>query len=114
MYMYNLCVLVVSSGHIKVQIFVIIHIDACCLWSLDTFTHTHIHLHIHICTHSHTHTYINTYTADDWRPGRTLVLCSWDAEEYGLIGSTEFVEDKGKLLREGTVAYLNVDSSVAG
>jgi len=28
----------------------------------------------------------------DWRPGRTLVLCSWDAEEYGLIGSTEFVE----------------------
>ena len=54
------------------------------------------------------------YTADDWRPGRTLVLCSWDAEEYGLIGSTEFVEDKGKLLREGTVAYLNVDSSVAG
>ena len=51
---------------------------------------------------------------DDWRPGRTLVLCSWDAEEYGLIGSTEFVEDKGKLLREGTVAYLNVDSSVSG
>jgi len=28
----------------------------------------------------------------DWRPGRTMVLCSWDAEEYGLIGSTEFVE----------------------
>ena len=42
------------------------------------------------------------------------MLCSWDAEEYGLIGSTEFVEDKGKLLREGTVAYLNVDSAVAG
>ena len=60
------------------------------------------------CTHTHTH------TTDDWRPGRTLVLCSWDAEEYGLIGSTEFVEDMGKLLREGTVAYLNVDSAVAG
>ena len=28
----------------------------------------------------------------DWRPGRTVVLCSWDAEEYGLIGSTEWVE----------------------
>ena len=28
----------------------------------------------------------------DWRPGRTIVLCSWDAEEYGLIGSTEWVE----------------------
>ena len=50
----------------------------------------------------------------DWRPGRTLVLCSWDAEEYGLIGSSEFVEDKGKLLRDGTVAYLNVDSAVSG
>ena len=32
----------------------------------------------------------------EWRPGRTLVLCSWDAEEYGLIGSTEWVE-----VREG-------------
>ena len=52
--------------------------------------------------------------AGDWRPGRTIVLCSWDAEEYGLIGSTEFVEDKGKLLRDGTVAYLNVDSAVSG
>ena len=28
----------------------------------------------------------------DWRPGRTITLCSWDAEEYGLIGSTEWVE----------------------
>ena len=79
-----------------------------------THTHTHALTHTHMYTLTHTHTHINTYTADDWRPGRTLVLCSWDAEEYGLIGSTEFVEDKGKLLREGTVAYLNVDSSVAG
>ena len=28
----------------------------------------------------------------DWRPGRSLVLCSWDSEEYGLVGSTEYVE----------------------
>ena len=27
-----------------------------------------------------------------WRPGRTLVLCSWDAEEFGLIGSTEWTQ----------------------
>ncbi len=27
-----------------------------------------------------------------WRPGRTVVLCSWDAEEYGLIGSSEWVQ----------------------
>ena len=28
----------------------------------------------------------------EWRPGRTVILCSWDAEEYGLIGSYEWVE----------------------
>ena len=28
----------------------------------------------------------------DWRPGRTVILCSWDAEEYGLIGSYEWTE----------------------
>ena len=28
----------------------------------------------------------------DWRPGRTIVLCSWDAEEFAMIGSTEFIE----------------------
>ena len=27
-----------------------------------------------------------------WRPGRTLVLCSWDAEEFGLVGSTEWTQ----------------------
>lgn len=50
----------------------------------------------------------------DWRPGRTIVLCSWDAEEYGLIGSTEWVEDYSKLLGTITMAYLNLDISVLG
>ena len=50
----------------------------------------------------------------DWRPGRTIVLCSWDAEEMGLIGSTEWVESRGKLLGANTVAYLNVDVGVQG
>ena len=77
-------------------------------------TNKHTYTHSYTCTHTtHAHTHCSPH-ADGWRPGRTLVLCSWDAEEYGLIGSTEFVEDKGKLLREGTVAYLNVDSAVAG
>ncbi|KAL8280525.1 hypothetical protein RQP46_007173 [Phenoliferia psychrophenolica] len=49
-----------------------------------------------------------------WTPLRTIVLASWDAEEYGLIGSTEFGEDFGAWLKEKTVAYLNVDVSVAG
>ena len=31
-----------------------------------------------------------------WRPKRTIVFCSWDAEEEGLIGSTEWVEQHAK------------------
>lgn len=49
-----------------------------------------------------------------WRPKRTIILASWDAEEYGLIGSTEWVEENSEWLsKEGTV-YLNCDSGVAG
>lgn len=49
-----------------------------------------------------------------WKPRRTLIFCSWGAEEQGLIGSREFVEQYGKLLSERAVAYLNVDSAVQG
>jgi len=48
-----------------------------------------------------------------WRPKRTMVFCSWDAEEEGLIGSTEWVEAHAKIL-ENAVAYFNVDVAVAG
>nr|XP_009859433.1 putative N-acetylated-alpha-linked acidic dipeptidase [Ciona intestinalis] len=47
-----------------------------------------------------------------WRPRRTLVFCSWGAEEYGLIGSTEWVEEFQKQLLFRAVAYINVDVSV--
>ena len=77
-----------------------------------------------------------TLRTKGWRPGRTIVLCSWDAEEPGLIGSTEWVEvggreaclcmykshdclhahtqERQKVLGPNTVAYLNVDTAVAG
>jgi N-acetylated-alpha-linked acidic dipeptidase len=48
-----------------------------------------------------------------WRPKRTMVFCSWDAEEEGLIGSTEWVEQHAKTL-ERAAAYFNVDVAVAG
>lgn len=41
---------------------------------------------------------------------RTIIFCNWDAEEYGLIGSTEFVEDYANLLSQRAVAYFNVDN----
>ena len=49
-----------------------------------------------------------------WTPKRTIILCSWDAEEYGLIGSTEWAEENADDLREKAVAYLNVDVAVSG
>jgi N-acetylated-alpha-linked acidic dipeptidase len=48
-----------------------------------------------------------------WHPRRTIVFCSWDAEEQGLIGSTEWVEQLGETLKNA-VAYFNVDVAVAG
>ncbi|XP_023932658.1 N-acetylated-alpha-linked acidic dipeptidase 2-like [Lingula anatina] len=49
-----------------------------------------------------------------WRPRRTLIFCSWGAEEYGLIGSWEWVENFVKNLNQRAVAYLNVDIAVQG
>lgn len=42
------------------------------------------------------------------------VLASWDAEEYGLLGSTEFVEEYIPWLTESAVAYLNIDIGTSG
>lgn len=49
-----------------------------------------------------------------WKPRRTILLCSWDGEEQGLIGSTEWAEENGPELKEKAVAYLNMDSAVSG
>ncbi|KAJ6803064.1 putative glutamate carboxypeptidase 2 [Iris pallida] len=49
-----------------------------------------------------------------WRPRRTIILCNWDAEEYGLIGSTEWVEENREMLASRAIAYLNIDSAVSG
>lgn len=49
-----------------------------------------------------------------WKPHRTLVFASWDAEEYGLVGSTEWVEDHAAHLTKNTLAYLNVDIGAVG
>jgi N-acetylated-alpha-linked acidic dipeptidase len=56
---------------------------------------------------------IGTLLRQGWRPRRTIVFCSWDAEEEGLIGSTEWVEQQGRTL-DHAVAYFNVDVGVSG
>lgn len=69
---------------------------------------------------------------EDWKPLRTIVIASWDAEEvgscimsiilpesffvlqYGLIGSTEWGEDFAEWIQKHVVAYVNLDTAVAG
>ncbi|XP_048259315.1 N-acetylated-alpha-linked acidic dipeptidase 2-like [Haliotis rufescens] len=53
-------------------------------------------------------------SSGEWRPRRSLVFCSWGAEEYGSLGSSEWVEEYMKNLGARTVAYLNVDTAVSG
>jgi len=48
-----------------------------------------------------------------WKPKRRIVICSWDAEEEGLMGSTEWAEMHAKELAHA-VAYFNTDVGVAG
>nr|XP_054950709.1 glutamate carboxypeptidase 2 isoform X2 [Pan paniscus] len=55
-----------------------------------------------------------TLKKEGWRPRRTILFASWDAEEFGLLGSTEWAEENSRLLQERGVAYINADSSIEG
>ncbi len=49
-----------------------------------------------------------------WRPRRTIVFCTWDGEEYGKQGATNFVEEYLKSFEGRLVAYLNADPPIVG
>ena len=49
-----------------------------------------------------------------WRPKRTIILAAWDGEEWGLLGSTEWVEKHAQELSTKAVAYINSDSTGEG
>lgn len=51
---------------------------------------------------------------EGWRPRRTILFASWDAEEFTLTSSTEWGEEHQDWLRDRAVAYLNVDSAASG
>ncbi|PHH51860.1 putative glutamate carboxypeptidase [Ceratocystis fimbriata CBS 114723] len=57
---------------------------------------------------------IGVARAAGWKPTRTIVFASWDGEEYGLIGSTEWVEEYLPWLHVTSVAYVNIDMGVGG
>lgn len=52
---------------------------------------------------------MQTINETGWRPARSIVFCSWDGEEHGLLGSTEFVEEFADILSKRAVVYLNMD-----
>lgn len=49
-----------------------------------------------------------------WKPKRTIVYCSWDGEEEGLLGSTEWAEEHAEELKQKAVAYINTDGNGRG
>jgi N-acetylated-alpha-linked acidic dipeptidase len=49
-----------------------------------------------------------------WQPRRTILLAFWDGEEFGLIGSTEWMEKHADELDRNLIAYLNADSTGKG
>jgi N-acetylated-alpha-linked acidic dipeptidase len=51
---------------------------------------------------------------EGWRPKRTIVYASWDAEEPGLLGSTEWAEEHAAELKAKGVLYINTDSNGRG
>ncbi|MEW6511059.1 MAG: M28 family metallopeptidase [Bacteroidota bacterium] len=57
---------------------------------------------------------IGALVRSGWQPRRTIVYCAWDAEEPGLIGSTEWVETHADELSRKAVVYINSDGNGRG
>ncbi|HEY2445980.1 MAG TPA: transferrin receptor-like dimerization domain-containing protein [Rhizomicrobium sp.] len=57
---------------------------------------------------------IGALAAQGWRPRRSIVYTSWDGEEPGLIGSTEWVETHADELKQKAVLYINSDTNHRG
>jgi N-acetylated-alpha-linked acidic dipeptidase len=53
-------------------------------------------------------------TRKGWKPKRSIILAFWDGEEFGLIGSTEWMEKHARELDDKLVAYIYADSSGTG
>ena len=57
---------------------------------------------------------ISEVAKSGWKPKRTIVYAAWDAEEQGLIGSTEWAEQYADELRQKAAVYINTDSNGRG
>ncbi|KAG6821633.1 hypothetical protein H0H93_000142 [Arthromyces matolae] len=94
-------------GHIKDEVVIVgCHRDAWVLGAADPTSGT-VALHEVIRA-------FGALLRTGWKPLRTVVFASWDAEEYGLVGSTEWGEDFAEWISKHAVAYLNTDVSSSG
>ena len=57
---------------------------------------------------------LGTLARQGWQPRRTIVIGFWDGEEFGLLGSTAWVEDHQAELARKAVVYINLDAAVSG
>lgn len=57
---------------------------------------------------------LNELTKEGFKPHYSIVLASWDGEEYGLLGSTAYAEKYGERLGKEVVTYINLDAAVSG
>ncbi|MES2136720.1 MAG: transferrin receptor-like dimerization domain-containing protein [Pseudomonadota bacterium] len=57
---------------------------------------------------------LGTLARSGWRPERTIVYASWDGEEPGLLGSTEWAETHADELKRKAVLYINTDNNGRG
>jgi len=87
-------------------VFVGNHRDAWCFGAVDPGSGTAVQLEIVRV--------FGELLALGWRPRRSIVFASWDAEEYNLIGSTEHVEERIDAIRAHGIGYINVDTAVSG
>ncbi|KAF2803727.1 Zn-dependent exopeptidase [Mytilinidion resinicola] len=90
----------------KKKIIVGNHRDSWCFGAIDPGSGTAVMLEVIDI--------LGALRATGWRPLRTIEFASWDAEEYNLIGSTEYVESRMDALRADAIAYINVDVGVSG
>eukprot|EP01090_Pellita_catalonica_P015727 TRINITY_DN4311_c0_g1_i2.p1 TRINITY_DN4311_c0_g1~~TRINITY_DN4311_c0_g1_i2.p1 ORF type:complete len:500 (-),score=78.37 TRINITY_DN4311_c0_g1_i2:583-2082(-) len=83
------------------------HHDAWVFGAVDNLGSTTIILEVGLA-------FAHLLRSTDWRPRRSILLAAWDCEEYGLEGSTEFVEGRTRQLSTEAVAYINLDVAVTG
>ncbi|KAL0070019.1 Vacuolar protein sorting-associated protein 70 [Marasmius tenuissimus] len=94
-------------GHIKDEVVIVgCHRDAWVLGAADPISGT---ASLHEIVRG-----LGELLRQGWKPLRTILIASWDAEEHGLVGSTEYGEDFAEWIGKHAVTYVNVDVSSAG